>query len=533
MVEANPSVTLAKINSKPIPPAVVGDAGTKSSLQTTARSNDYGYPFSNLTDYSEDEEDYLEDDDSILLCSSDEGEAEDSSDEDEVRQDDDHLDDSASHDLATAPPLQYNYKLKKIQLSKPQTMNPHEQQLQRHELSTMSIKGMTMRSRTKNGAVRLLEDVRDDFNFKGFGVSLYKSFLYARSAGMSFRLPLLSNFDWWDSRPYLPSLNFNAAFYIFPLRFSLGVSSSVPVEGIRTFIRKWLVLFTYEFTMRVIHHMLSSLWTLWTLLVYPWTQKWEELPERFNCALNRAQTAHRGRRATKTTYDADVMERLGWSFSWRWSPILGYDTRTSYWHMYAPQMTMLFEHFHHLLFNSAFLRNKDSSRDIVNRNDGSTSTRTTNGSPITEWLRSLSSPLANACLGVDTSIPNPIPPNFFMTGILSMSGFGCRATSTPSLIISPSKQSKVDPRLMSQPIRGPHPNLRDGTDMIISSVPNSMSQIGSDSSTEDDTYPDTEIILLKKKQTSMKKSRYPGQPSLVARGGEVPNDIPEPILTDT
>lgn len=48
------------------------------------------------------------------------------------------------------------------------------------------------KSTAKGGA---LQAVREQYNFKGFGWSFYKSFLFKRSFGASLRIPLSANFD--------------------------------------------------------------------------------------------------------------------------------------------------------------------------------------------------------------------------------------------------------------------------------------------------------------------------------------------------
>mmetsp|Transcript_60371 Transcript_60371/g.148134 ORF Transcript_60371/g.148134 Transcript_60371/m.148134 type:complete len:617 (+) Transcript_60371:237-2087(+) len=537
VAEANPSVTLVKPQQCHQQQQEQDDDASANTTEVSWTSPPQtGLSLANMTDVDTDTESYTDTeietdgenendlqhinavDDEMQFSSSDEGEEENSDQEEEEE------------------PLQYSsYKLKNIKLTKSQTSaaatttrHAEQQQRQHHQQRQTMNMAKLMNQKTRNAKRTIWNDVSDDFNFKGYGVSLYKSFLKARTVGMSCRLPLLSNFDWWDSRPYLPSLNCIVAMYVFPLRFSFGFSSSVPVEGIRTFVYKWIVLFAYEFTMRVIHHMLSSLHTLWSLLMYPWVNKWDELPERFRYAIENAEKAHRTRCEAKTTYNTDVMERLGCSFSWRWSPLRGYETRTSYWHMYAPQTATILEQVYQLVSKTKKLKMRNRSSDVVDEDDTmieKDSAAVTKHSPITEWLRSLASPLANSCLGIDTSAPNPLPPNFFLTGILSMSGFGCGTSSSPHIGTSTSmkQRSKILPRIpsQSQPNAGKglsyHQHGRNETSSIIPpSTVTLISPIAIDSSSiEDDQSVDT-----KKRSLNKKKDDHAKHTVKVARGGE-------------
>lgn len=240
--------------------------------------------------------------------------------------------------------------------------------------------------------------IRDDFNYKGFGISLYKSLLYLRGAGFSVMLPLLNHFDWWDSRPALPSLNLVMAFYLFPFRLSVCLSSSMPVEGLRIGVYK-ILLMMYEFVAVVLHHMLSGLWTMWSLLAYPWTQTWSGLP--VSGGQEAAKTARQTRQEANAVFNANVMERVGCTYWWRWGPLVGMDTRISYWHLYMPRLAPVLEQL---------------QRMLGGRDD-------TTASSATEWRRSS---LMGSCIGLDTAVPNANPPNFFFTSVFSMSGLGCQ-----------------------------------------------------------------------------------------------------------
>lgn len=74
-----------------------------------------------------------------------------------------------------------------------------------------------------------IQNVKDDWNWKGFGWSFYKSFLYPEAGGVSFRMPISQNFLTYFSRPWLPSINSSIGFY-YPWSIGLFLSFSIPIQ---------------------------------------------------------------------------------------------------------------------------------------------------------------------------------------------------------------------------------------------------------------------------------------------------------------
>lgn len=74
---------------------------------------------------------------------------------------------------------------------------------------------------------RLLKDLSDSFNFKGFGMTGSKS-LITKGVGIGCRLPLSANFDFWESRPFLPLVNCSLVMY-YPLRIAFVLNASLPM----------------------------------------------------------------------------------------------------------------------------------------------------------------------------------------------------------------------------------------------------------------------------------------------------------------
>lgn len=80
---------------------------------------------------------------------------------------------------------------------------------------------------------RLLKELSDSFNFKGFGASANKSLLSKWGMGCGCRIPISANFGFFEARPYLPLITAVVGFY-YPLRFAVFVNASLPVELLRT-----------------------------------------------------------------------------------------------------------------------------------------------------------------------------------------------------------------------------------------------------------------------------------------------------------
>lgn len=81
----------------------------------------------------------------------------------------------------------------------------------------------------------VLQAIKNQYNFKGFGWSFFKSLVWAQSMGASLRIPISANFDAYDrylAAPYVSS----ATYFGFPWVAAFFLSASVPMEAL-----KWLV----------------------------------------------------------------------------------------------------------------------------------------------------------------------------------------------------------------------------------------------------------------------------------------------------
>jgi len=80
-----------------------------------------------------------------------------------------------------------------------------------------------------------LSALREQYNFKGFGWSFYKSLVFTRAVGAAFRIPLSANFDSYDQ--YLAAPYISASTYFgYPWMIVQFLSASLPLEAI-----KWTV----------------------------------------------------------------------------------------------------------------------------------------------------------------------------------------------------------------------------------------------------------------------------------------------------
>ncbi|KAL7546066.1 hypothetical protein ACHAWF_009405 [Thalassiosira exigua] len=114
----------------------------------------------------------------------------------------------------------------------------------------------------------LLRAMKDQFNFKGFGWSFYKSLLFARSIGASLRIPLSANFDCYDK--YLAAPYISSSTYLgYPWVIATFLNGSIPVEAI-----KWLIggiVWKIQWSLAVVSAFISGVVEalVWAML-WPW-----------------------------------------------------------------------------------------------------------------------------------------------------------------------------------------------------------------------------------------------------------------------
>jgi hypothetical protein len=237
-----------------------------------------------------------------------------------------------------------------------------------------------------------MQAIRDDWNFKGFGWTFYKTLWTLNSCGVALRLPLTANLDSFERHPALPSLSASLCLLTNPLCIVLFANVSLRLEFVQ-----WACRRSVERCVGML------LWVVWTGLIrgvsyvvaavlFPLTRTWPEL----SAAPKLVQTLVHGTAETNApVYSRTVEERLGWSCSWRFSQVDGYEYRTSYWHFLAPTLTGLWQ-------GLPVLRSREPPA----------------------WFRRRS-----AAWGLSTSAPSPDPPHVTTSGILSLSGYQFTSTA--------------------------------------------------------------------------------------------------------
>jgi hypothetical protein len=268
----------------------------------------------------------------------------------------------------------------------------------------------------------VMQRIRDNWNFKGYGMSLYKSFILPSSFGIGVRLPLTVNFEYFDSRPQLPSVTCGTALF-FPWTIMGFFAATIHVEWV-----KWVTLCTLASLSRIL------LWALYkvvlplilamvTAFVFPIRHRLPSIPT----------TIPRGFwNVAKPRYNAEISECIGCSLSYRWSQTGGSEFRINYSHSYLPTFSVYQELLEQAQQQWNALkktvtrrkRNTEKSLSTVSKRSGNMNTSNYNH----WWQKHF------ARLGVGTGYPIPNPPYFSCSAILSLSGlyFGINNQPTTS-----------------------------------------------------------------------------------------------------
>lgn len=149
----------------------------------------------------------------------------------------------------------------------------------------------------------LLVRLKEDFLFRGLGISLYKSFLYQYAGGVSLRIPLSPNFLSYYNRPELPAIACSIGLY-YPWTLGFFLTASLPAEVVA------LILHRFSVHLR-------------NLLLRPGD------PRRIPVD------------SIPIKYSQDVTQRVGVSISWRYSPSTGWRCLLAPWALYLPSVRFL------------------------------------------------------------------------------------------------------------------------------------------------------------------------------------------------
>ena len=253
---------------------------------------------------------------------------------------------------------------------------------------------------------RWVQRIQDEWNFKGFGWTFYKSLVFKESFGVALRLPITYNLASFEAHPSLPSASWSLAVYFYPLTIILFFNASVRYEWLQ-----WLI------TTTVASVLYSACWLVWTFCIrgliiaisalsFPVTQR------IINPSLPAFVMEPPVGWKSGPHFSPNVEERIGYSHHWRWSPESGYEQRNTVWHYLAPSVVAILQN---------GLKVKPSS--------------------IPTWLvRRV------PAVGLSTGGPLPVEPYLTSSALLSLSGFYFqmrRRKKTTSVSSSPSMPVKV------------------------------------------------------------------------------------------
>lgn len=247
------------------------------------------------------------------------------------------------------------------------------------------------RKQRRSKQLVILRDLKNDFNFKGFGWTLYKSLLFKESCGVAIRLPLSTNFDWCDRHPAWPSIATSVALF-YPCQAVVFCNMSINIEWL-----KWrfaLVVMRLQQVLGTTAWLTALLVTLPLWLVFP-------VYKKFLFSHKPAIDP-----PPPPQYSLELQERLGMSVSWRVSTKRGYEYRVSYWYVCLPTLLycgrLVMHPFKILTKLMAKKKDKVSFKN----------------SPLSNWLRQHT----GSC-GISTGGPTPDFPHFSLSALMSLSGF--------------------------------------------------------------------------------------------------------------
>eukprot|EP00934_Nitzschia_sp_Nitz4_P000894 Nitzschia sp. Nitz4//scaffold30_size153850//32634//33824//NITZ4_002765-RA/size153850-processed-gene-0.207-mRNA-1//-1//CDS//3329547223//894//frame0 len=236
--------------------------------------------------------------------------------------------------------------------------------------------------KTPNLFSRTIEKVRDSYNFKGYYVNFYKSLVSWESFGFGVGCPLTMNFDLWDRNPGLPSLSTSLGFY-FPWTVAAFLSTSVHFAWVRWVVKMSVVILPYFLTRLAYRYVVPTVWVLSASLLLPLGMKIPPIPEEPILKL------------PKPYYNSEISERMGCSFSYRWSLEYGFEKRFNYWHSYRPTFSIY--------------------RKFLGMNN-----------PIDWWQQHFGS------FGLSTGYPLPRPPHYSCSLNLGLSGLYFQSSPPPA-----------------------------------------------------------------------------------------------------
>ena len=195
----------------------------------------------------------------------------------------------------------------------------------------------------------VLQAIRDDWSFKGFGITLTKSAVFRNAFGVAFRLPLTLNFGTWERHPVLPNLSSSVAVFLPQLCLCLFLNLSVRIEYLQRALY-YLAHIIPSLCTAVLLLLLRGLALAVSALLYPFTRNPLLLSTStfgnteyrnknslvLSTLLASQQNSLRRRRRQSD-------ERIDVTCAWRWSVERGYEFRVFFSHWYVVDLATLIQ----------------------------------------------------------------------------------------------------------------------------------------------------------------------------------------------
>jgi len=260
----------------------------------------------------------------------------------------------------------------------------------KNETVTTAVPSKKRRFRARDKIRKTLEAIDDDFNFKGFGWTFYKSLLHKYSCGIQYRIPITLNFDSLDRRPHFPVTTLSGCLF-YPWTGGIFVSTSLPCEYLRH-----LIFMSLQYIQWVVLGTTMVLTGFWKKVDLPPIQR------------------------PPIKISANVQERIGFTFSWRISEESGYEFRKTSWYLYLPTLEFvlrtislivltIFTTISNIILQTSEEEKQSQIELRKNKKEEG---------PMLEWLKQ-----HVASLGLNSGYPTPHAPGFSFGALLSLSGF--------------------------------------------------------------------------------------------------------------
>ena len=232
---------------------------------------------------------------------------------------------------------------------------------------------------------------QQDFTFKGWGMNLYQSCVATHSRGIALRLPITSNWNWWERHPALPSFTATGALY-YPWCLIGYISCNINVD---------YLIWAMESIVRLIQV------TLWYGLLY--ALKAVALPFAillvpFTRSIILPSFTIPSHHVPKPQQSSQVQEKVGCSISWRYSLAQGYEFRVSQYYLCLPTLVYLV----HLTQQILGKIQQHAPHPLVSF-------------PLLDWFRT-----KTGSIGISLGQPTKAAPGFTCNAVLSLNGFHVR-----------------------------------------------------------------------------------------------------------